>query len=419
MDAAGNLYIAEPFNQRIRKVDTNGVITTVAGNGAQGVSGNGGPAVAAELSLSERSGGGRQPQLNLFIADSNNNCVRKVGTNGLITTVAGGVSAGFFGDGGRAVEAGLDQPRYVAVDTHGNLYISDKDNDRVRMVDPNGVITTVAGGAAPGTFSGDGGPAANAALAQPYGLTIDLFGNLYIADHGNQRVRRVDAAGVITTVAGTGSATYSGDLGPAVAAGLAEPAGVVLDPTGNLYIADQENNRIRRVDTNGNIATVAGGAKSGFGGDGGRATNASLASPLGVTLDPAGNLYIADDENYRVRKVALGVSSVLTLTNISAASAGNYTAIVSSRFGSVTSSVAVVTVAAPLRLRATLGGADLSLQLSATPGQTYILQSAASLLPPINWRPVLTNTADTNGDWSFTNAILPAQGAIFYRAASP
>ena len=322
VDAAGNLFIADTGNQRIRKVDPAGTITSVAGNGHQGFGGDGGSATSAHLN--NPSGLAVDASGNLFIADQDNNRIRKIDLTGMITTVAGGAcpeppycNPGFSGDGGPAASAQLYDPTGVAVDSEGNLFIADPWNGRVRKVDPTGTITTIAGNgntAGDGTtsFGGDGGPAASAQLNGPTGVAADMAGDFFIADAGNQRIRKVDAAGTITTVAGTGDQNFGGDGGPATNAHLDNPVGVAVDATGNLFIADAGNNRIRKVDTAGMITTVAGsyvfcppdgGCSGGFSGDGGPATSAHLNNPVGVAVDAAGDLFIADRSNQRIRKV--------------------------------------------------------------------------------------------------------------------
>ncbi len=226
---------------------------------------------------------------NLYIADDQNNRIRKV-SGGTITTVAGIGTMGFSGDGGPATSALLYIPHGVAADSAGNLYIADTGNLRVRKVS-GGTITTVAGNGTV-SFSGDGGPATSASINIPYGVAVDSAGNLYIADTGNNRIRKV-SGGTITTVAGNGTASFSGDGGPATSASINEPWAVAVDSAGNLYIADYANNRIRKV-SGGTITTVAGNGVVGFSGDGGPATNALLGYPEGVAVDSAGNLYISD-----------------------------------------------------------------------------------------------------------------------------
>ena len=309
IDSAGNLYVADTKNHRVRKIDTSGMITTIAGTGVAGFSGDGGAAVSARI---------RNPESvsvdaadNLYIAG--NHHIRKIDTFGVITTIAGNGMAGFSGDGGAATGAQLNFPFNVTTDTTGNLYITDKYNHRIRKIDSGtGIITTVAGNPTLytdgvtwlGGFSGDGGPASAAELNYPSSSAVDAAGNLYIADTKNHRIRMVDTLGVITTVAGTGMAGFSGDTGAATAAQLFEPRGLTIDTAGNLYIADWRNYRVRKVDTSGVITTVAGNGQLGFSGDGGPATEAKLISPADVTVDTTGNLYISDSSSNRIRKVS-------------------------------------------------------------------------------------------------------------------
>jgi len=299
LDAAGNLYIADGGNYRIRKVTPAGVISTVVGNG-YGFGGDGGPATSAQLSIPasvavDASG-------NLFIADAANNRIRKVTPDGVISTVAGNGTQGFGGDGGPATSAQLSNPESVAVDVAGNLFIADTGNNRIRMVTPAGVISTVAGSGSLG-FGGDGGPATSAQLSGPTSVAVDAVGNLFVADYGNSRIRKVTPAGAISTVAGDGTWGYGGDGGPATSAQLMRPWGVAVDTAGDLFIADAENNRIRKVTPAGMISTLAGVGWQGFGGDGGPASSAQLNEPMGLAVDAARNLYIADLNNNRIRKV--------------------------------------------------------------------------------------------------------------------
>ena len=305
LDSSGNLYIADASNYRVRKVDTSGNISTVAGTGSSGSSGDGGAATAATLNFP--TGVALDGSGNLYIADSFNHRIRRVdATTGNISTVAGTGSFGDSGDGGAATAATLNRPYGVALDGSGNLYIADTDNHRVRRVDTSGNISTVAGTGTLGD-SGDGGAATAATLGLPIGVVVDGSGNLYIATGGG--IRKVDATtGNISTVAlGSG---FGGDGGAATAARLTGAAGVALDGSGNLYIADSGNNRIRKVDTSGNISTTAG---TGANGDGGAATSATLSSPEGVALDGSGNLYIADEGNHRVRRVDVATGNISTV----------------------------------------------------------------------------------------------------------
>ena len=296
VDPAGNVYIADRGNSRIRKVDTVGLISTIAGNGTSGFSGDGGLATAASFdawSLAVDVSG------NLYITDARNHRVRKVNTAGIISTVAGDGGDIFGGDGGPATATSV-LPVDIFVDPGGNLYLADA-SYRVRKVNGDGIITTIACNGTSG-FTGDGGPA-TAASCVPYRVARDSAGNLYVADGSSRRIRKVSAAGIITTVAGRGTGQSSGDGGPATLAELIQPLGVAVDPAGNVYIADEGSNRIRKVNTAGIISTIAGNGKEGFSGDGGPATSAELSFPVGVAVDPAGNVYIADEGSNRIRKV--------------------------------------------------------------------------------------------------------------------
>lgn len=305
IDAAGNIHIADTDNWRIRRVSSSGMISTVAGNGIPGYSGDGGPALSA--SLSDVTGVALDAAGNLYIADAGNRRIRRVAPNGTISTVAGSGVQGFSGDGGPAALATLNRPTSVLVDPAGNLYIADSSNHRIRRVSPGGTITTVAGNGLAG-FGGDGGPAGGASLMFPLGLALDRSGNLYIADADNNRVRRVSPSGVITTAAGNGLGGFAGDGGPATAASLNLPEDVAVDAAGNLFIADAGNNRIRKVDPSGVISTVAGTGADGFSGDGGPAIDAMLNFPWGLALDGAGGVLAADRANNRIRKISASLS---------------------------------------------------------------------------------------------------------------
>jgi sugar lactone lactonase YvrE len=298
----GTVYIADTFNHRIRRVDVSGAVSTIVGTGQAAYSGDGGPATAATLHWPHGVAVDPSGAL-LYIADSANHRIRRVDlASGVIATVAGGAGPGFSGDGGPAVAARLQDPKGVWVAPSRDLYIADSGNERIRRVDPSGTIVTVAGSGAPG-FSGDGGPATAAQFDGPRGLAGDTAGNLFVADDNNHRVRRIDGAGIITTLAGNGTPASAGDNGPGRDAQLDHPRGVAVDGRGNVFIAESMSHRVRMVDPGGTIFTVAGCGRSGYGGDGGPATIARLFEPRGVAVDAAGRLYVADTYNDRIRRV--------------------------------------------------------------------------------------------------------------------
>jgi sugar lactone lactonase YvrE len=324
-DASGNVYIADVDNDRIREVSPSGIITNIAGNGyaapiAGDYSGDGGPATAAEMDYEQ--GVALDTVGNLYIADEETNRIRKVSPVGVITTFAGNgygypYAGSYSGDGGPATAAELHWPVSVLVDEVGKVYIADYYNDRIRVVDTSGNISTFAGNGF-SSYSGDGGPATAAEIKDPRGILKDRSGNFYFGDSYNNRVRVINSSGIIQTIAGNGTANYSGDGGPATAAELNNPSGVALDAAGNLYIADEANNRIRIVNTSGVINTFAGNGIQGYSGDGGPATAAEFHSPYGIAFDSYGNFYINDSWNYRVRKigsVSTQTSSITPLSN--------------------------------------------------------------------------------------------------------
>ncbi len=369
LDGAGNLYIADYNNNRIRKVDIVGLITTVAGLGVSGYAGDGGPAVLSRLSFP--SGIVATSAGTLYIADTANHRIRKVATNGTITTVAGSGVSGYSGDGGAATIARLNRPRGVGLNQSGGVLIADTINNRIRLVSA-GKIASIAGNGT-GSFSGDGGSAvaaslknpegvvslgatvyaadtanlrvrrfvpggaiatasgngtpqfgdtakaANAQFDNPDGLALDSSGNLYVADTLNHRVRKISPSGTISTIAGSGVQGYSGDGGVATAAKLSLPRGLALDVGGNLYIADSDNDRVRRVTPGGTISTVAGTGVAGFSGDNGPATSARLNEPSAVAVDASGRLYISDTGNNRVRRVTSGIINTFAGKGVSGA----------------------------------------------------------------------------------------------------
>ncbi len=275
-------------------------ISTFAGTGTYGFSGDSGLATAANLSYVARVA--TDIAGNVYFGDWSNERIRRVDAlTGIITTVAGNGGSGFGGDGGPATDAQLQKPQGLTLDKYGNLYIADVYNNRVRKVDTSGMISTFAGGGTWGV-TGDGGPATNASVEQPFGVAFDRAGNLYIAEMMGYRIRLVDTAGIIHTFAGAGMSGFSGDGGPAIAAELKSPIDVTTDSLGNVYISDLGANRIREVlSESGIIITIVGSDSTGYSGDGGAATAAKIHTPEGITIDNLGNLYFVDGANSVVR----------------------------------------------------------------------------------------------------------------------
>lgn len=361
LDSSGNVYIADSLNNVVRMVSTSGIITTVAGNGSYDYTGDGGPAIEAtmrrpygvavdkagniyiadngnhavrQVTLDGNintfagnqtygfgySGDGKQSnqsQLyfptdvavdgsgNIYIADYGNFVIRQITSDGIIHTYAGNNSNTFGGDAGAPTSASLYQPFGVAVDSSGNLYISEYGDSRIRKV-PAGSgskISTIAGNGTYG-FGGDGGAGTSAQLNAPHGLCVDNAGNIYVADWGNSRIRRIASGGNISTAAGNGVVSYSGDGGPATQAQMNFPSAVAVDSAGNVYVVETVNNIVRMITAQGVISTFAGTGSAGFSGDGGAANKAQLNAPQGVAVDSAGNVYIADTGNFRVRMIA-------------------------------------------------------------------------------------------------------------------
>jgi sugar lactone lactonase YvrE len=468
-DSIGNLYIADAGNNRIRKLGTNGLISTVVGKMIPSSV----PATNATLNLTW--GLAKDFQGNLFLADFQNNVIRKLDANGMLTIVAGNGSAAFSGDGGAATNASLNAPTGVALDSAGNIFIADWNNQRVRKVDTNGNINTVAGTGNAG-YSSDNVAATNSKLNQPYSVVVDGLGNVFIADSSNSRVRKVDTNGIITTVGGNGNYSYSfsfpssgvaatatsvtpyalalnnagnlyvgdasssirritngiirtvanqsglfgfsGDGGQALSASMSTVFGITFDSTGNLFLSDVQNNRIRKIGTNGIITTIAGQTISGYSGDNGSGNLASTSTPHGVAVDAAGNVYFADTGNNRIRKVAYvdyADQPTFTVTNVALASvSNNYSVIITSASGSVTSSVATVNVQLPPITPAfTASNGIYSLSWSAVSNLTYQLQYATNLITP-TWFDLGSPVTATNNSVSTTDAS-GADTQRFYR----
>ncbi|MCC7374768.1 MAG: hypothetical protein IT581_08930 [Verrucomicrobiales bacterium] len=306
----GSVYIAEQNGQRIRKVTPNGIISTIAGSAlgqacfpSTNACGDGGPATDARLNAPH--GVAVATDGTVYIADRASNRIRKVDPNGMITTVAGTGLYGFSGDGGPAALAQVNSPYGVAVGSDGLLYIADTGNGRIRRIGSDGIIITVAGGGAiPGPEIGDGGPATKAELSQPWRIAFDPDGNMFIVDRGQYRIRRVGIDGIISTVAGSFPGGSSGDGGPASLALFGQIEDIAMTPDGGYYLADRSNARVRFVGRDGIITTFAGNGVFGFLGDGGPATQAKLSEPIGLAVGPDGSLYEADWFNQRVRKIS-------------------------------------------------------------------------------------------------------------------
>jgi sugar lactone lactonase YvrE len=359
IDSAGNLYVAQERNHRIRRIGADGIVTTVAGTGEPAYSGDGGPATEAQLNapvcvLVDDAG-------NIFISERNNHVIRRVDTAGIITTVAGVGAAGYDGDKKPAIEAALNQPEGIFVDSIGNLYIADRDNRRIRKVDTDGIIHTIAGDGenrlgedgVPATSTsvspyaifvdertgliyitdnwpnqwdnmvnrircidtdgiiatiaggniGDGRFATLSVLNRPNDVFVDSVGNMFIADTQNNRIRKVSIDGIITTIAGSWEIGFDGDGGLAVDAKINRPRGIYVDVLGNIFFSDSDNHRIRKISSDGIITTVAGTGWGGYDDDGKPATETSIHWPLGIYVDTSGNIFIADTRNHRIRRV--------------------------------------------------------------------------------------------------------------------
>jgi sugar lactone lactonase YvrE len=314
VDGIGNIYIADNGNNVIRKINTSNIITTIAGNGIAGYSGDG--MQATNATLKSPTDVAVDAVGNIYIADNQNDVIRKVSASGIISTYCGNGSNGYMGDNGPATLAELNFPSGIAVDESGNLYIADEGNSVIRKVNTSGTIITIAGNGVNG-FSGNNIAATSAELSVPAGVRVDVSGNIYIADFGNNVIWKVNTSGIISPIAGNGIIGYSGDGGIATSCELHNPFDVSVDGVGNIYIADNGNERIRKVSTSNIITTIAGNGITGYNGDNIPATAAKLKNPVGISTDGDGNIYIADGANNRVRKVIHSSTKVDTVIGLS------------------------------------------------------------------------------------------------------
>jgi uncharacterized protein (TIGR03437 family) len=397
LDSSSNLYIVDSVNQRIRKI-SGGTITTVAGNGTGGYSGDGSAATSAELlypsAVALDSSG------NLYIADTSNHVIRMVTTGGTISTIAGDNTGGYAGDGGPAIEANLDLPTGVAVDASGNIYIADSGNNVIREVS-GGNINTIVGGGVNGLFLND-----------PETVLVDSSGNLYISDQSGYRVLKY-SNGNLKVIAGNGNIGFSGDNGPAIDAELNEPSGIALDSHGYLYICDTINSRIRKVSPGGVITTIAGLGVPAYGGDGGPASNALLSFPRGIAVDASGNVYFSDTVNYIVRWMqpvtpAIAGGGVFNAASFAAhVSPGALATLFGSNFtGSGLDAIA------PLPLQSSLGGVSVEVNGVAAP----VLYASSN---QINFQIPWETKAGSATILVSTNGLKSSQVNITVQAAAP
>jgi sugar lactone lactonase YvrE len=314
VDKFGNFYIADGENHKIRKVDTRGIITTIAGTGTSGYNGDEIAATNAELNLP--TGIAVDDAGDVYICDYGNSRIRKVDITGIITTIAGNGSFTYNGEGIPATAAAVNEPYGITADIHGNIYFTDAGFHRVREINTSGIIYTVAGNGVNG-YSGDGGPATAAEFKELGYINVSSAGDIYVGDHVNFRIRKISPSGIITTFAGNGSMGNSGDGMQATAATFSAPNGTAIDKAGNVYIIDDYNHNLRVVNTSGIISTVAGTGIAGYNGDNIPAKSAQLTNPNSVSVDTIGNVYIADANNQRIRKITYVNESVNKVNNTS------------------------------------------------------------------------------------------------------
>jgi sugar lactone lactonase YvrE len=403
VDSRGNLYIADPTDHRLRKIDTNGVIATIAGTGAPGYWGDGDWATSAALNYP--SGVAVDSLGNVFVSDTTNNRVRKITADAKISTVVGDGTPGFKGDGGPGLAARVVAPTALAIDELDNLLVVDAGNARIRRLSTAGTISTVAGG---GTALNP--PiATNIALKGPSGVAADGFGSFFIAEQDGRVVRRVRSDGKISLVAGNGKTNYSGDGARATNAGLSKPIGLAVDRFGRVYISDAGASRVRVVNTNGVIDTsITPETYLDFYGR----TN-YLINPRGLAIKPNGELVVADGLGRRIWGYRTAGDPHFTIPALTTRSAGDYDAIVSNATGSVTSSVAQVSIQLPPIMAQLVPDMGLRIATHGQPGVTYILEGSPEL--GATWLPVYTNDADRTGNWKFDASLAVAEWQRWFR----
>jgi hypothetical protein len=337
--------------------------------------------------------------------------IREVNTNGIITTVAGDGGAAYTGDGGLATNAELNYPIAVATDGSGDLFIADTDNNVIREVNTNGIIETIAGNVA-GGYTGDGGPALNALMSDPEGVAVDASGHICISDTGNMRLRKIGTNGLQVD----GIPATEANLFEPSSVAVDCFGDLFISVIGEIYTTNYFSYRICEVTPSGILTTVAGNGASGFLGDGGPPLMAQLY-PIGLALDSKGNIFIAGYESDRVREIP-NPAAALVLSNLLAGDAGNYDVVISNPYGSVTSSVVALNAVLPPLSAAVITGQGWQLQASGASGSAYVLQMATTLNPPVNWQSIATNTVDANGNCRFTDTNFPTDSAKFYRLSN-
>ncbi len=409
--AGSSVYIADDEAHRVRRVNSAGVISAFAGNGSLGSSGDGGPAVNAAMNVPtdivvDAAG-------NVYVSDTNNNRVRRIAPDGRISTYAGTGVADYNGDNQPATQAQLASPTGLALDAAGNLYIADSDNRRVRKVTAStGVITTVAGTGLVG-FAGDNGPATQAEFKLPYGLAIDRNGVLYILDRVDNRIRRVATDGTITTVAGTGQDGYNGDNRPAKDAQINFGAFMTTDSENNLYFADTLNNRIRKITFSTGLISTVIGSDDGNTGDGGDPATARISLPFDIAFDSAGDMYIADFGNFRVRKVR-AVTGTRTVASVSAASflgASIAPESIVAGFGTNLSSMILSATSVPLptSLNATSVRVQDATGIERLAPLFFVAPSQVNFQMPIGTAPGTATVTITGTDGSISTGLMPVE----------